>query len=204
MNLHIKHNEHVFIAGMTQSGKTFLAKEYLRNVDQQVFVLDTKGLFSWNMEDEIIINHLSELPKQKDFKKVIYRPVWQELEPEFYDSFFKFCMMRGNCIVVVDETMQVCPNYARLPDWYKGILTRGMELGVSVWSLSQRPAKIPLEILSESTHYFIFRLNIKQDRERIIDYTGYENFIEIPEQYSFWYFNTVKAEEPVKAKFIIK
>ena len=40
----IKSSEHVFIAGRTGSGKTFLAETYLASFPN-VIVLDTKGFF---------------------------------------------------------------------------------------------------------------------------------------------------------------
>jgi len=199
----IKPNEHVFIAGMTQSGKTFLAKEYLRYEQTQIYVLDTKGLFDWSdIEDVEIISHLEQIHRTKS-KKVIYRPIWEQLTNDFYNAFFEYCMKRRNCIVVIDEVMQICKNSLSLPEWYKGILTRGMELKVSAWSLSQRPAKIPIEIMSESTHYFIFRLNNINDRQRLEDYTGQDEFLIIPERYNFWYFNTVRDKPPVMARLKI-
>lgn len=198
MNLHIKNNEHVFIAGMTQSGKSFLGEVYLTNVTPKTYVLDTKGLFDFTMlndEQKEIVYSLDELPKTKT-NKVIYKPNYMELNKETYEKFFAYCLANPPCIVVVDEVMQICDNPFDIPLSYKGILTRGMQLGVSVWSLTQRPAQIPRIIMSESTHYFIFKLNDTTDRERLAKQTGYKEFLDkIPKRY-FWYFNTPEGDEP--------
>ena len=204
-NNYIKPNEHVFVAGMTQSGKTFLTQTYLANYTQQIYVLDTKGAFNWNQvpdsEKEIITN-LSQITSTTK-KKVIYRPVWEELTQEFYNSFFEFCMKRRNCIIVIDEVMQVCPSAIKIPEWYKGALTRGMELQVGVWSLSQRPSSIPIVVMTEATHYFIFKLNSVDDRKRIVQYTGHQEFLQIMEKKDFLYFNTATGERPQKCRLVL-
>ena len=46
-------------------------------------------------------------------------------------------------------------------------MVRGRELGVEVWNGTQRPKDIPQIALSESEHFYTFRLNLPQDRERI-------------------------------------
>jgi len=204
---YINPNEHVFVAGMTQTGKTYLTKQYLANNPKPVFALGSKGVFNWNVVDQKqkkVIKHLHEL-KYIDIEEtpyVVYIPVFEELNIDYYNEFFKSCYRLGNCTVIVDEVMQICRSPLILPEYYKAILTRGMELGVGVWSLSQRPAMIPVSIITESTHMFVFRLNNKHDRRRLVDNTSYEEFLKIPPNYYFWYFNTKTGEKPVMGKLI--
>lgn len=199
----IKLSEHVFIAGMTGSGKTYLAQVYLMNDTEQQYVLDTKGTFEYigiEPDEFELVTTFEELYTTTK-SKVIYRPIWEELDEYYYNEFFKFCMQRRNCRVIVDEGMQVSKSANSIVEWYKGILTRGRELNVSVWTLTQRPTNIPLIVLSESTHYFIFRLNAISDRKRLVDYTGFDEFSENPPQkYAFNYFNTQKDKAPVFAR----
>lgn len=198
----IKADEHCFIAGSTGSGKTYFAKAYLRDTENQVFVLDTKGLFEWNVDKKelIIIKSLSDIfEASNQYQKIIYRPKFEELTDELYNQFFKFCYQYKNCIVVVDEAMQVCPSPYKIPEYYKGILTRGRELNVSVWSLTQRPSMIPIVIYSEATHYFIFQL-VYPDKKKLSDFTGYDEFEENLKKYHFWYYNTRTNDPPVVAK----
>lgn len=204
----IRNDEHVFIAGMTGSGKTFLAYNYLPGVNKPVFVLDTKGLFDWPQipdNKKIIIRQLQELPDAAArFDRVIYRPIWEELDPAFYNEFFRYCYMLEHNTVVVDEVMQVCPNPARIPEWYKGILTRGRELDVNVWSLTQRPATIPVVIYSEATHWFIFKLNSAKDRQRLAEFTGYDKFNSIIPKHVFLYYNANTSAEPERGKLVVR
>ena len=188
--VYIPHDQHVFIAGRTGSGKTYLAQKYLAGYEH-VFVLDTKGTIDWPEvpRDEItIVKHLKSVLKVKT-SKCIYQPVAEELELDFYDQFFKFIYNRGNTIVWIDEVMSVTPHAQKIPFWYKAILTRGRELGVSAWSLTQRPAGINLLPISEASHLIAFDLNLPQDRKRISEVSGAPEFLDKPGQYKFWYYN---------------
>lgn len=191
----IKDSEHVFIAGRTGSGKTVCARQYLSGFEH-VVALDTKGKLKWPEVDPkelTLVKRLRDLP-DTDTPKIIYRPIWEELEPEYYNEFFRWCYRRGNCQVWIDEVMGVCKNSFDIPEYYKAILTRGRELNVTAWSLTQRPSGIPQLIISEATHLFVYDLNLPQDRQKLVEVTGAEELWDRPniaarKPYSFWYYN---------------
>ncbi len=192
----IKANEHVFVAGRTGSGKTFLAKKFLAQYPN-VVVLDTKGMLDWNEllpEEKTIVTSLAKIGEAKT-DKIIYKPRWQEMDFEVYNRFFKWVYQRKNTIVWVDEVMAVCPNPFKIPDFYKAILTRGRELNIAVWSLTQRPSGIPQIVISEATHLFIFDLNMEQDRNKLTEITGYDEFETRPGKFHFWYAD-IREEKP--------
>lgn len=190
----IQANEHVFVAGKTGTGKTFFVKKYLANY-KNVTVLDTKGLIDWNEipdEEVSIIKNIKDI-YHLDTPKIIYRPCWEEMNQECYNEFFKFVYESGEMIVWIDEVMSIATNNV-IPEFYKACLTRGREMNIGVWSLTQRPSTIPVLTMSESKHFIIFDLNMPQDRERITLITGQPEFLSKPskksgEKYSFWYHN---------------
>ncbi len=212
----IKNSEHVFIAGKNGTGKTFLARNYLAGYTN-VYALDTKGLLSWpevpgtlwtgkegeslkdGHKEIVVIEHIKDLEKAaKEFPKVIYRPVFQEMSMDFYNAFFQFCYFRRNCICWIDEAMSVCPGPFKIPEYYKGILTRGRQLNVAAWSLTQRPSGLPQLIVSESLHFFVFNLNLEADREKLANITGCPELLDRPGFTpgpqgfmipNFWYYN---------------
>lgn len=199
----IKLGEHVFIAGKTGTGKTYLARKYLAGYPR-VYVLDTKGLIKWEevgRREVKVIKRLSELTiAARRYEKIIYRPNFQEMENEYYNEFFKFCYMRKRCAVWVDEVMSV-GTVTKFPEYYKAILTRGREHLVSAWSLTQRPTSIPVLSMSEATHFFVFDLNMPQDREKLAEVSGMPLLRERPTRsgfgkYSFWYYH-VEADQAV-------
>jgi hypothetical protein len=201
----IKPNEHVFIAGRTRSGKTFLAQNYLANYPT-VIALDTKGKLNWEEvpdNEKTLITRLEDLPKVKT-DKIIYRPRFEELNWDFYEEFFRYCYFRGNLIVWIDEVMSICPTPQKIPEYYKAILTRGAELGVGAWSLSQRPSTIPLVIMSESLHIFCFDLNMTEDRKRMSAISEHPQMLDKPGHHIFWYYNQQTGDTPVKAQLVIK
>lgn len=202
MSVVIKPNQHVFVAGRTGSGKTFLARKYLAGY-RNVVVLDTKGTTNWPEipPDEItLVRNIKYLPAATT-PKIIYRPVWEEMDGQYYNEFFRWCYRRRNTVVWVDEAMSVSPSPFKIPDYYKAILTRGRELNVAVWSLTQRPSGIAQVIISESTHFFVFDLNMPQDRDKLAEVTGATEFLDKPGKYKFWYFH-VEQDHAVKAQLV--
>lgn len=187
--VYIKPNEHVAVVGRTGSGKTWLARKYLAGY-RNVVVLDTKGTFEWPEvpeEERTLVRRLADLETVQT-PKIIYRPDFEELEEEYYNAFFRWSYLRRNTIVLIDEAMSVAPNPFRIPDYYKAILTRGRELDVAAWSLTQRPSGIPGVILSESTHFFVYDLNLSSDRDKMVTITGMEELSRRPGKYRFWYY----------------
>lgn len=194
-------NQHVFIAGRTGTGKSFLAKKYLSGY-KNVVALDTKGFLpqDWTEpgpEDLTVITKLGDIDKVKT-SKIIYQPDLGEMNEDYYNAFFQWIYLRKNTIVWIDEVMSICPTPYKIPFYYQGILTRGRQRNVAAWSLTQRPSGIPQIIMSESSHFFIFDLNLPQDREKIVKVTGIEDFWEVPSKagpaynaYNFWYYNVM-------------
>lgn len=208
-------SEHVFVAGQTGGGKSFLTEIYLSNFPH-VVMLDTKGemlqrktegkkLWKGVPDKEVeLIEHLSDLD-YVDTPKIIYSPSFEELNEEYYNEFFRWAYFRQNTTVWVDEAMSVSKNSQTIPEFYKAILTRGRSRNTSVWSLTQRPVGLAPIIMSQSTHYFIFNLQLNQDREKVADVTGAPEFYEKPSQgkqkYLFWYFKD-GWEHAVKGRMV--
>lgn len=187
---YIPADHHVFVAGRNGSGKTFLARNYLAGY-MNVFCLDIKGTLVWPEVDQkelTIVKHLNQV-KWCRTPKCIYKPVPEEMTEDHYNEFFKFCYERGNTIVWVDEVMGVTPNPHRIPFWYRAILTRGRELKVAAWSLSQRPSGINLLPISEARHILSFDLNLEDDRKRMAKVSGTPEFYDKPGKFKFWYYN---------------
>lgn len=214
-------NEHVFIPGRTGSGKTYLARKYLANY-KNVVAIDTKGLLSWpeipgtiwtgkekeNLKNNFQNKELTMVFNLRDLAavetpKIIYRPTWDELKEEYYNEFFKWIYLRQNTIVWIDEVMSICPTPYKIPEYYKAILTRGRQRQTAAWSLTQRPSGIPQIIMSESTHFFAFDLNLPQDRDKLTEVTGARELQEKPGKYLFWYYH-VERDTAYKAKLVEK
>lgn len=198
----INHGEHTFIAGKTGSGKTFLEEVYISGFDNAI-ILDTKGMFNWSrIPDVEVFTSLNELIKFKS-GKAIYRPSIFESNTEYYEAFFKWIYYRKNTAVGIDEVMSLYESANSNLFWHKALMTRGRELGITVFNCTQRPKTIPLNLLSESTHFFIFDLNLEADRKRIMEIVAHDEInikpSKVGEKHCFWYYNDT-LEKPLLGK----
>lgn len=189
--IEVRSSDRASIVGMTGSGKTFLAG-YLLRTARRLVVIDPKGTLRgrWRLEE------WSEATRKRllDGEPVrirLARPVtrgpsrigpgqtiWDDYLWDIYDA--------GNVLVYIDEMYGVTPVGGRIPEPLQAIYTRGRELGIGAISASQRPSWVPLEILSESTWFFCFRLQLEDDRRRMAGLMGAEVLEPIPDLYGFW------------------
>lgn len=183
--------EHIFVAGKTGSGKTVLVERMLRYYPY-VVVADFKGRLRWPGYERC--RTLDALGAAKG-THLIYAPVWEEFrDPEATESFYEWIFRRGNCIVCTDEARMIAER-GRIPEFYHASLIQGRELGIGVWSLSQRPMGLEQAILSESDRFYIFHLSLGQDRGK------FEEMVEhrlpnLPPDHSFLYVEKASMHFP--------
>lgn len=154
--------------GQTGSGKTTLA-EYVCSTRPYVVALDPKGMLFW--DGYAVHTRLEQLVACRE-PRLVYRPVYDELQdPDVMDLFFQWVFRRRNTALYVDEIYAVARGDV-YPFHLGACLTRGREVGVVVYSATQRPARVPQIIFSESEHVYCFKLKLPQDRDRMEEITG--------------------------------
>lgn len=202
----IKPSEHVLVVGANGTGKTVLAKAYLAGY-KNVAVLDSKGTFQFEPfqlrdKDYIIVTDINMLYTNTKYNKIVYRPDIYQNNQEYYERFFEWAYKRGNTIVLIDEAMHICDSM-KIGFWYKSILTRGRELMVAAWSCTQRPVGVSNFLLTESKHWFIFRLNAPDDRQKLYKASGNQTFLTSPHNHDFLYRNA-DNEGVIKSKLNLR
>lgn len=154
--------------GMTGSGKTTLARYQLLARKYRV-VADYKGRIEW--PEYRLCRTFKELVRSKDCA-LLYRPDYTEsTDLDTRAKFWEWIYKRGGTTAYIDELTSIT-NRNTYPYYYGACLVRGRELGVEVWSATQRPTDIPQIALSESEHIYIFALSLPQDREKVENITG--------------------------------
>lgn len=201
-------DKHVLVCGMTGSGKSFLAENYLRGYDY-VVKLDTKnetgeryreGKSPWDGlregRDFSVVSSLEQLD-DIDTRKIIYTPSFDEQNEETFNSFFRWCFQRENTIIWIDELMSV-GTVQRYPRELGRIMQQGRSKNVGVWACTQRPSGIPSIVPANSSYFFTFNLTLPQDRKKLVETTGMTELYDRPGGYKFWFYR-VGDERPVKA-----
>lgn len=193
-------NSRSVFVGQTGSGKTTLAREALCRIPayKYVVVYDVKGQMKpkdWPgfkfVESFDVLRKTADLKINGSlaFPKLVFQPNVYEIpdanDLTHADIFFKWIYYRKNTVLYVDEVYGVT-GPRLIPFHLKAILTRGRERGITAMMATQRPAEIPQFVLSESENYFVFRLQMPQDKRRIRDIKGIpEAAIESLDNYEF-------------------
>lgn len=164
----------VFV-GQTGAGKTTLARVLLRT-RRYVVAHDPKGLLAW--PGYVVYDAVDRLLRDVDRDpivrpRVIYRPAPTELRDE--SAFATLCdwvLARGRTTLYLDELYATLFRGFEPPVALWAAITRGREHHVEVWGAVQRPYRVPMAMLSEAEHYYVFRLRDEASRARIAETTG--------------------------------
>lgn len=203
----IAHDEHVFVAGITGSGKTYWLRQYASR-RPRVAKLDSKG--------EAIVDlrkgknpwpevHPSQLAIVMDFDKLkdhdwkkrpylIYVPTFDELDdPSFYDEYFRWAFLSNQdpdrpIVQWIDELKDAVPTPHKIPRYLKALYQKGRFVNNTVWGASQEPRHLHSMCMSQPTHIVSFDLPRIEDRKRLADNTGCPEFLEMPGGHNFWYY----------------
>jgi len=197
----IKSNNRISVFGKTDSGKTVLVKRILWGQYQNRVFYDPKCMNHDLLSNASLVRTPDALDRVLDKKKsILYQP--DDLEMEDFDEVCKILFRRGNIALFCDEVSGVC-SASSISKWHKRLLVQGREKGLGVVSCSQRPRDCHSNIVSESEHFFVFRLNLETDVKKIsmmIPRWAAREIYALP-AYHFMYFNTsgvVKFFEPVR------
>ncbi len=177
----------VFV-GQTGSGKTTLAEVLLRS-RQHVVAVDVKGTLGW--DGWLVVRQFRRIPPDPGrAQRIIYRPVPAELrDAHVLDALAWWVYERRYTTLYIDELYGYLEPFAgAVPSGLHACLTRGRERDVEVWCSTQRPFRIPLSVLSESEHVYVFRLKVKEDRKRMEEVTGIDEALigRLPKHYFYY------------------
>lgn len=169
------------IAGRAGTGKTYIAKWFMLRAGQRYVVLDTKydsGLRDWKGHKRLPT--MAQLAADwRERKITVARPTPRELKPAILDAWLEELHESfDNFGAYVDELYSVCPPQHPPGPGLTGLITRGRDRKQSVMAGAQRPSLVPLFVYSEANAFAATDLLLPQDRKRLYDVTGREEFFD--------------------------
>lgn len=187
-SIRIKPGDRAFIVGTTGSGKTYLASLLLRP-RPDVVVIDPKHQFELTGSAHgkaVVTEDFREVVKHQGPGPLIYRPSLAECA-QGIPWFWVWIWFRENTLVYVDEVAAITKPVTIPPDFARCI-QQGRSRNIGVWCGTQRPARVPIVILSEAEHDFVFRLRNPEDLKRMAEYTDPAVMRDRAKGHEFWYY----------------
>jgi len=195
----IAYDEKIVIVGASGSGKTYLANEIMKGLNGiSVWVFDPN--YQFHSSRAMVFHDLAELLKVYDSAKrghYILQP--HDSSEHTFRRFNAEAFKRGNLVLIEDEIHNWLSKQKVLKEFNQVILS-GRPRGISVISISSRPASCPNHILSNVKHVFAFKLNLESDVKFLEGYLGNDVWVLMPpdkrarlkdepalEKYTFFY-----------------
>lgn len=202
----MRENDRGVLIGKTGGGKTTLAKFLVEDEKKPYSVSwNPKGsdrVLEWNQKHVTTLRELYDEESKDGNERLVYTPTALNAknEKDQYE-FFYWIYERRHTRLYIDEATEIVYTSFKPPDYLTACLNRGRERGVSTLTATQRPAGVPMNILSESEHYYVFKLLLHQDKQRVEQITGItiEQQTEL-EDYEFYYFNVSRGLLPRKLR----
>lgn len=169
--------------GATGSGKTYnmirLAGWW--HGRKQIIVIDSKIDKAYAKLDAKVVKSAAALsaPGLRRTPLIVYQPTSGEMLDQTLNQVFGWIFRRGQTLVLIDETTQVCGGKTTPFPGLLDCITRGRVRGVQVWCGTQRPVGLPPICLSEAEWIFCGNLRRRGDRSVIDGYTedGYADHV---------------------------
>ena len=175
----IAYEEKIVIVGASGSGKTYLANQLLKSLNGiSVWVYDFN--YQFHSSRAMIFHDLSEMLEVYDSAKrghYIFQP--HDNSENTFRRFNAEAFKRGNLTLIEDEIHTFLTKQKQNKEFNQVILS-GRPRGISVVSISSRPASCPNHVLSNAKHVFAFKLNLESDLKFLESYLGHDVWIVMP------------------------
>lgn len=156
------------IVGQTGTGKSVLARNILPKTGNLIIV-DPKGMFDY--PDMPVYTSISAIKFQKP-KRFIFRYKPNDFgNIQKLNEVYKYAYDRGNTFVYTDDVIGIMDK-TRYPKYLAICYQMGRQKNVTMLSTFQRPAWLPLFLMTECDKFYLFRVTMKEDINRINQIVG--------------------------------
>lgn len=185
----IDFDQRVLFCGKTRSGKTYLA-ERLTSKLPRLLVYDNLNRVNMPTASK---EEIKAFIAGHDLRIKI-------MSPDVFDYVVHESFEHGYYTAYIDELYALVPRPNKIPDSVTMLWTRGGGNHIGAWACVQRPARIPLFVITELEHLFVFKLMNKEDRKRAWDFVGFDDPLpNVPnvDRHGFYYYSTLQADKCV-------
>jgi hypothetical protein len=194
------------LIGKTGCGKTTLAR-FLIEDDAKPYSVTwnpkgSDGVMRWRQTHVTSLKEMYDLEGDDEAERMIYTPspFMARNEDNQYELFY-WIYERKNTRLYIDEATEIIYSANKPRDYVTAVINRGRERGISTLTATQRPSGVPMNILSESENYYVFKLLLPQDKQRVELITGIT--VEMQDElrdFEFYYFNVSRGLLPRKLR----
>jgi DNA helicase HerA-like ATPase len=189
-------DERLFVCGMTGSGKTTFVWQLINELpkNELVIIFDDKAL--WPIRKNKKQKDLPVLMKAWHIRALqvgmlkkqhyVYRPSYPEMADSNVNKILMKCFKMGHCTIIFDEIGDYGRGGHVMPIVGK-LIRQGRQKKIRLMMGNQRPAAIPRIILSESSKFACFGLQLEDDRKRMARDVNAAMLTEALDHDFYWY-----------------
>lgn len=156
-----KMHDRVFVVGPSGSGKTrLLHRVLIPHYSYFPVILDPKGDFPrtyWRGRE------IMRTPQYEAGRAQIIHVPRRQQSPAVWEEIIDRVLDRGNHTLVVDDIYGINGGSPHPKPNLLWAISGGRSIGVPVFVGCQRPSRLPVSVLSESEHYFVFPMRHEDD-----------------------------------------
>lgn len=175
--------DRVAIIGRSGTGKSVLLRAIMSRYSTAI-LLDPKRTADFGGWAHVEGAHALARDWPRHVARAIARPALLEDERAWADDVCRHVYRVTRCAAGLDE-LPAGVSESRPLVWLDVLLKRGRELGITTLVATQRPRRVPLDVIAQAQHVFAFDVNAPADVAYLRDTLGAYDHPRDP--HGFWY-----------------